>query len=108
MTINNLKRSNQAITHYVEKNKKNNSSLKMRNKKLILSQNFFKHPYEIVFRSLSDSIKFIGARFNSDRGKKIDKIIKKIAENTLNKETLGGCVIKKVNQTVILTKENQI
>ncbi len=108
LTINNLKRSDQAITHYVEKNKKNNSTLNMRNKKLILSQNFFKHPYEIVFRSLSDSIKFIGARFNSARGKKIDKIIKKIAENTLNKETLGGCVIKKVNQTVILTKENQI
>ena len=30
---------------------------------------------------------------------------KKIKKGNLFKETLGGCVIKKVNQTVILTKE---
>ena len=27
-------------------------------------------------------------------------------ENSLKKETLGGCVIKKVNQTIIITKES--
>ena len=43
---------------------------------------------------------------NYPRGKKIDFILDKIKRNTLKKETLAGCVIKKVNQTVIITKED--
>ena len=35
----------------------------------------------------------------------IDLILDKINKNTLKKETLAGCVIKKVNHTVIITKE---
>ena len=41
------------------------------------------------------------------RGKKIDNIIRKITNNTLAVETLGGCIIKKVNRTIILEKEHQ-
>ena len=37
---------------------------------------------------------------------KIDNILVKIKNKRLFKETLGGCVIKMVNQTVILTKEH--
>ena len=48
----------------------------------------------------------IGGKYNSVRGKKIDNILEKIEKKTLTKETLGGCVIKRVNQTVILRKEN--
>ena len=48
----------------------------------------------------------MGEKYNLVRGKKLEKILKKIQENSLSKETLGGCVIKKVNQTVILRKES--
>ena len=34
------------------------------------------------------------------------EILTKIENNRLFKETLGGCVIKMVNHTVILTKEH--
>ena len=60
----------------------------------------------MVFRSLSDSLKIIGNKYNFTRGKKIDLILEKIKKNTLKKETLAGCVIKKVNQTIIITKEH--
>jgi len=106
LTIDNLKRSNKSISYYVEENLKKNSFLNIKTNELILSDKFFNHPYEVVFRSLSDSIKVIGKKYNSTRGKKIDKIITKIENNTLIKETLGNCVIKKVRQTVILTKEH--
>ena len=106
LTIKNLKSSDQAILFYVEQNKKLNSFYFQREKKLILNKNFFNNPYEIVFRSLSDSIKLVGGMFNPVRGKKIDKIIKEIGNNLPIKQTLGGCIIKKVNQTVILTKES--
>lgn len=55
---------------------------------------------------MSDSIKFIGNKHNAARGKKIDNILKKIRQNSIKKETLGGCIIKKVNQTVIISKEH--
>ena len=50
-------------------------------------------------------LKDYGNKYNFTRGKKIDFILDKVKKNTLKKETLAGCVIKKVNQTVIITKE---
>ena len=105
LTLKNLKSSNQALSFYVEKNKRLNSFFHKEQKKLILNKNFFNHPYEVVFRSFSDSIMFVGDKYNAVRGKKIDFILDKMRHHSLIKETLGGCVIKKVNQTVIITKE---
>jgi tRNA(Ile)-lysidine synthase len=90
---------------YTERNKKINSFMNFKKKELILGDNFFDNSYEVVFRSLTDLIQIIGKKYNSVRGKKIDNILEKINNKTLVKETLGGCVIKRVNQTVILTKE---
>ena len=53
----------------------------------------------------TEIIKLIGKKYYPSRGKKIDMIIKLINTKSTFKVTLGGCVIKKVNQTVILTKE---
>jgi tRNA(Ile)-lysidine synthase len=105
LTLKNLRKSNQALTFYVEKNKHLNSFFYKKKEELVLNEVFFDNPYEVVFRSFSDSIKLIGNKFNAVRGKKIDYILDKIRHNSLKKETLGGCVIKKVNQTVIISKE---
>ena len=83
-----------------------NSFLDKKNRELVLNELFFSQPYEVVFRSLSDSLKIIGGKYNFTRGKKIDYILDKINKNSLKKETLAGCVLKKVNQTVIITKED--
>ena len=106
LTLKNLKSSNDSIIFYVKNNKKLNSYFNKKKKELILNQDFFNQPHDVVFRSLSESIKLIGEKYNLVRGKKLEKILKKIQENSLSKETLGGCVIKKVNQTVILRKES--
>ena len=106
LTIENLKRSDQTIRFYVERNKKINAITNRGKKDLFLKEGFFDNSYEVVFRSLSDLIHFVGKKHNSVRGKKIDKILKKIKNKTLFKETLGGCVIKMVNHTVILRKEH--
>ena len=68
-------------------------------------RDFFFQSEEVIFRSIVEIIKFIGKKYYPVRGKKIDKIIKLIGANTAFKVTLGGCVIKKVNGTVILSKE---
>ena len=106
LTLKNLKKSNQALTFYIEQNKKLNSFLYKNNREIVLNKNFFNHPHEVVFRSLSDSLKMIGEKYYFTRGKKIDYILDKIKKNELKKETLAGCVVKKVNKTIIITKEN--
>ena len=105
-TIQNLKYSNEAIDFYVKKNLEKNASFLSKKKQLVLNELFFKQPYEIIFRGFSESIKFISNNYYPARGKKLDRIIKDIAKKYSFKSTLGGCIIKKVNQTVIITKEN--
>ena len=104
-TIENLKGSNDVVNYYVKKNLENNSFFSHTKKHLILNDKFFKQPHEIVFRSLSDSLNFVSKNYYSARGKKIDKIIKDIQKSSFSKSTLGSCLIEKVNQTVIISKE---
>ena len=72
---------------------------------LILNKNFFSQPYEVIFRALSESLKLVGKKYYSVRGKKLDKIINDIKNNPSLRLTLGGCIIEKVNETVIISKE---
>ena len=104
-TIKNLKYSDEIVKHYVVKNLNENSFFLFKKNQLILNYNFFKQPYEVVFRSFSDSLKNIGMKYYAARGKKIDKVIDDIKSNKLSKVTLGGCIIEKINQTVIISKE---
>ena len=104
-TIKNLKDSNNVVNFYVKKNLNDNSFFFRNENKLALHKDFFQQPHEIIFRSLSESIKLIGKKYYSVRGKKLDKIIVDIENNLLSKATLGGCVLEKVNQTIFITKE---
>ena len=105
-TISNLQNSNNVVNFYVNENLRKNSFFNKKKANLILNKQFFQQPYEVIFRALSESIKLVGKRYYSARGKKLDKIIRDIENNTLFKLTLGGCIIEKVNQTVIISKEH--
>ena len=106
ITINNLKSSNKVVNFYVDKNIMKNASFNEKSNKLILNENFFKQPNEVVFRSFSDSIKLIGNKYYPVRGKKLNKIIMDIQNNQLSKSTLGGCFVEKFSQSVIISKES--
>ncbi len=106
MTIKNLKHSDVVINYYVNQNLKKNSFFSVKKNSLILNQIFFQQPHEVVFRAFSDSLKRISKRYYPVRGKKLDKIILDISNNSTFNGTLGGCIIKKVNQSVIISKEN--
>ena len=104
-TIQNLKYSNTVVNFYVNKNLKKNTFLSIQSNKLILNKSFFEQPYEVIFRSLSESIKIVGKKYYSARGKKLDKIINDVVNKQSFKATLGGCIIEKVNQTVVISAE---
>ena len=106
LTIKNLKHSNNVVDYYVNENLKNNSFFSVKKKRIILKNEYFNQPFEVILRSLSDSIKLISKKSYSVRGKKLDKIISKIKNKRLYKVTLGGCIIEKVNETLIISKEH--
>ena len=105
-TINNLKFSNSVVDFYVNENLKKNTTYSNKERKLILNKNFFQQPHEVIFRAFSDYIKLIGKKHYSVRGKKLDKIINDVDSHPSLKTTLGGCIIEKMNQTVIISKEH--
>ena len=104
-TIENLKSSNKVVDFYTYQNLRDNTFFSSKNKKLTLNKNFFNQPYEVVFRALTESIRLIGKKYYPARGKKVEKIIKDNGNHRSFKVTLGGCIIEKVKQTVIITKE---
>ncbi len=105
LTIKNLRFANESIKYFVEKNLKDNSTNLNINKFVILNKNFFLQPEEVVFRSLTEVLKGVGKKYYPVRGKKIDKLIYRIKNDNSFITTLGNCVIKKVNDSVIVSKE---
>ena len=105
LTIKNLKIANENIKFYVKKNLSKNVTFLQKKQKAILKESFLLQSDEVLFRSFVELIQIIGSKYYPVRGKKIDKIIQLINLKSSFKVTLGGCVIKKVNGTIILSKE---
>ena len=106
LTITNLKFANKSIKFFVDKNIRDNSTILNVNELIILNKNFFHQPEEVVFRSLTEVLKRVGKKYYPSRGKKVDKLIKQIKEIDKFRTTLGNCLIKKVNHTIIVSKEH--
>ena len=104
--MNNLSSSNSTINFYVNKNIKENSKLSNDHKYYILTKSFFNEPDEIVFRSFSDILRKFSKKYYPKRGKSVTSIIKKLSSAEVKKLTLSGCIIEKLNNSVIIYKEN--
>ena len=107
LTINNLKMANNAINFYVEKNIQDNSTYYQDKNFYILNKLFFEQPEEVIFRSFSLVLKKISGNYYSPRGKSIYEFISKINGNKFYKSTLGGCYVKKFNETILITREKR-
>ena len=106
LTIKNLKFANNSIKSFTEKNIIENSITFKKKKSIFLNKDFFNQPEEIVFRSLTEIIKIVGGKHYPVRGKKVDKTVELIKNKAYFKITLGNCVLKKVNNTIIISKEH--
>ncbi len=106
LTIKNLKEANNALDYYALKNVEENSCFQLKSEKVTLTSNFLKQPSEIILRSLNIVIQQISKKFYPPRGKSTKKLIADLkSQNRLKKMTLGGCLFKKVNETIIILKE---
>ncbi|WP_435090601.1 tRNA lysidine(34) synthetase TilS [Candidatus Pelagibacter bacterium nBUS_30] len=105
LTIKNLKFANETIKFYTKKNLEENTTILQKKKSVVIKNIFFQNSTEVVFRSFTEVVKIVGNKYYPTRGKKIDMIIQLINDKSSFKVTLGGCVIKKVNETIIVSKE---
>ena len=103
LSINNLKSVDQSIQFFCEKNLRENSIIS--HNKVVLKEEFFNFPQEVLFRSFSKILQLVGKKYFTPRGKKIANILENLESKTTFKSTLGNCVIKKINRTVIVHKE---
>ena len=106
LSLNNLNKSNNAIEYYVQKNINNNSKYLKLAKKVILKDEFLKQPDEILFRSLSEVIQKVGKKDTFARGAKVENLIKFLRSfNNHKKKTLSGCIIQKLENSVVISAE---
>jgi len=106
LTIRNLKSSNSSINFYVTKNIQDNAKFLKKKNTYILNKFFFDQSQEVIFRSFSTVLKKISNRYYPPRGKSISDSILKINSTKYKKFTLGGCYVEKINETILITKEN--
>ncbi len=106
LTIKNLKLANKSIKFFVDRNLQDNATFLKLNNHIILNKDFFYQSEEVVFRSLTEVIKIVGKKYYPARGKKIDNLIDKIRKQISFKTTLGNCIFKKINNTIIVSKEH--
>ena len=106
LTINNLKDSDRSIKFYLDKNLNENSIFLKKKNIYILNQNFFDQSHEIIFRSLTKIIQRLGKKNYPVRGKSLNELIKEINAKSFSKVTLGGCFIDRINETILISKEN--
>ncbi len=107
LTINNLISSNNTINYYVSKNLLENSKSFIFNNSnsIILKSEFFSHPREVVFRSLSNIILSLNNNYYPTRGKSLIKQIDLINNKKFRKTTIGGCIIERVQKSTIIYAE---
>ena len=63
---------------------------------------------EIVFKSFSDILSLVSGQYYPPRSKKILNLINRIKKTKYNKSTLGGCVIEKKDDFLIISKETKV
>ena len=71
----------------------------------MIRNEFFEQPNEVTFRSFGEILKKISGKYYSPRGKSISNVLNRIKSKELNKMTLSGCIIEKLNNSWIIYAE---
>ncbi len=108
LSLNSLSKSNYTIDYYVQKNISDNSNYLKFNNTIILRDDFLRQPDEIVFRSFSEVIQKVGKKDTFARGLKVHNLLKYLrSTNNYSKKTLSGCIVQKIENSVIISKEKR-
>ena len=54
---------------------------------------------------MGDILRYIGKNYYAPRGKSVVNLLNRIGSENFNKMTLSGCIIEKINNSVIIYAE---
>ena len=107
-TVNNLLSASKALDFYKNKALYKYVSFLPKNKCSINTQIFSDEAGEIIFKSFSDILSLVSGTYYPPRSKKIISLIDRVKKAKFNKSTLGGCVIEKKDNFILISKEQRI
>ena len=104
-TVQNLTSAKNALQFY--KREAINKNVKFTRGKCVVNLDLLhKEADEIVFRSVSDLFSFVSGSYYPPRSKKIVRLINLIkSKKNFTKTTLGGCIIEKSKNSILIKKE---
>ena len=106
-TVNNLVSANKALNFYKNKAINKHVTFITKDRCLISQKIFEEEAEEIIFKCFSDILSLVSGTYYPPRSKKIVGLIKRLKDNSLNKATLGGCLIEKSDATITVIKEQR-
>ena len=106
-TVENLISANQALNFYKDKALYKYVSFVSKNKCLINKQIFTEEANEIIFKSFSDIFSLVSGTYYPPRSRKVINLINRVKKNKFSKSTLGGCIIEKKENSILISKESK-
>ena len=107
-TVNNLLSANQALTFYKNKALYKHASFVSKEKCLINKRLFSEEAGEIIFKAFSDILSLVSGTYYPPRSKKIMSLINRLKKNKFTKSTLGGCIVQKKDNFILISREAKI
>ncbi|MDB9760392.1 tRNA lysidine(34) synthetase TilS [Pelagibacteraceae bacterium] len=103
-SINNLGSTRDTLNIYISKVEK--SCVNTKRKELVINlKKFLTESDEVQLKIFSNCIKNISASYYPPRAKKIIKLLNKVKSDKILKTTLGGCLIQKTHNNLVICKE---
>jgi len=107
-TVDNLLSANQALNFYKNKALYKHASFLSKEKCLISKKIFSEEAEEIIFKSFSDVFSLVSGTYYPPRSKKVINLIDRLKKNTFTKSTLGGCIVQKKDNFILISRELKI
>ena len=97
--------ANQALKFYKNEAWYKRISCGSKNKCLINRTIMTEGAEEIIFKSFSDILSLVSGAYYPPRAKKITNLIGKLKKDKFTKSTLGGCIVEKKDNFILISKE---
>jgi tRNA(Ile)-lysidine synthase len=104
-TVDNLFSADQALNFYKNKALYKHASFVSKNKCLINKKIFSEEAQEIIFKFFYDILPLVSGTYYPPRSKKVVNLINRLKSDKFAKSTLGGCIIEKKDNFILISKE---
>jgi tRNA(Ile)-lysidine synthase len=104
-TISNLLVARNSLDFYKKRAIQNNVNFLSKNSCIVNSNIFIDEADEVIFRLIADILSLVSGSYYPPRSRKILNLIVRLKKKNFKKCTLGGCVLEKKDNFILVAKE---